>query len=194
MDHTRKYLGLDFVWYFTTAYVPTEHRTRVTFFLIKHVCIFSKIYVSTYKNKERSIQLKFFLLHFSLATSRRIIYINLFFSLYLNLENTEQLTKASQSISSSSELWMYHALLTWYEREYLRYKIHFKIFPRAPCPLRLFVSKFKTQRSPLGPAGRCMSWQIPQWFQIHKIYLATACVGVRNVLLLRNSASTVFCC
>jgi hypothetical protein len=114
MVHTRKYLGLDFVWYFTTAYVPTEHRQSTSYIFLNkiYVRIFSKIYMSTYKNKQKSIQLKFFLLHFSLATSRRIIYVNSFFSLYLNLENTKQLTKTSQSISSSSELWIYHTLLT----------------------------------------------------------------------------------
>jgi hypothetical protein len=113
-----------------------------------------------YKSKQRSIQLKFFLLHFSLATSRQIIYVNSFFLLYLNLENTKQLTKASQSISSSSELWMYHTPLTWYEREYLSYKIHFEALPRAPCPLRLFASKVKTPRYLVSPTGRYMSSQI----------------------------------
>jgi hypothetical protein len=155
MVHTRKYLGFDFVWYFTTAYVPAEHKQNTSYIFLNKIyaCIFSKIYMSTCKNKQRSIQLKFFLLHFILLTSRRIIYINSFFSLYLNLENTKQLTKSSQSISS-------YGCTIHHSRGMNRNIWGIRFIFRAPCLLRLFASKVKTQGSPVSPTGRCMSWQI----------------------------------
>ena len=49
---------------------------------------------------------------------------------------------------------MNYTPLTWYEQEYLRYKAHFEVLSRAPCSLRLFALKVKSQKIlPVGPAG-----------------------------------------
>ena len=65
MVHSRKYLELDYTLKFATVYIPAEHKQNMGYiFLVKYIYSLKIVYMSTYKNKQKSTQMKSFLLHF----------------------------------------------------------------------------------------------------------------------------------
>ena len=116
--HVRKYLGLDYIWNFLTAYVPVEQTVWVSTFLVIYIYIFwTNLHYHTQEEKLESTWFHSGLPHFVLATWRWIFYAIPIPSLYLNLENTKKTNKTLlNQFPFSLELWMYHTPLTWYEQ------------------------------------------------------------------------------
>jgi len=77
---------------------------------------------------------------------------------------------------------MNSAPLTWYEQEYLRYKAHFEVLPRAPCSLRLFALKVWSPRYCLSAiqAGTPVHKTHNSALTVHRVHLATAYVGLKK--------------
>jgi len=79
---------------------------------------------------------------------------------------------------------MNYTPLNWCEQEYLKYKAHFEVLPRAPCSLRLFALKVKSHKIlPVGPTGRSvyeLTKLITQRLQVHGVHLAAAYVDIKK--------------
>jgi len=89
---------------------------------------------------------------------------------------------------------MNYTPLTWYEQEYLRYKAHFETLPRAPCSLRpvWFHHKATACRS-YRPVHQFIKLTA-QCFQVHRVHLATAYVGLKKCIIDFKLSPFSVCC